>query len=172
MDVPDLKSKFLSQYHKNNKRKISDSLFASFESIAKYGRRFPNIANFMLQNYPAKQILEKGFGIVHSPKFSNSLLKQLEKRNAHFINIDELPKQSDTKSVILLQDTFNASYDAQVILACYDVLDALGYTVLIAPLLNNGKAHHVKGYRNSFKKIATKQITQLKKVGKYWTTAN
>ena len=169
VDVPELKSKFLDRYHSHNnkkhKRKISDTLFASFEASAKIGRALPSVANVLLQNSLTKNILEKGFGIIHSPKFSKSLTTLLKERQASFIEMDNLPTQSEN-TVIMLPDSFNASYDSQIIIACYDVLKALGYKVLVAPILENGKALHVKGYRKKFKQIAEKHIAQMEQLSK------
>ncbi len=174
VDVPELKSKFLAHYHSHehnaqhnnkHKRKISDSLFASFEATAKIGRTLPSVANAVLQNTLTKQVLEKGFGIINSPKFSRSLTALLKERQASFIQMDSLPEQSEN-TVILLPDSFNASYDSQIIIACYDVLNALGYKVLVAPILENGKVLHVKGYRKKFKQIAEKHTAQMKLLDK------
>ncbi len=165
VDVPELKSKFLKHYHNKHKRKISDTLFASFESTAEIGRAIPSVTNAVMQNPLSKQLLKKGFGIINPPKFSKSLTTILKERQASFIKLDKLPKQSE-RTVILLPDSFNASYDSQIIIACYDVLKALGYSVLVAPILENGKALHVKGYRKKFKQIAEKHIAQMEKLGK------
>jgi Fe-S oxidoreductase len=169
VDVPELKSKFLEHYHNKHKRKVSDTLFASFETSAKLGRALPSVANVALQNPITKNILEKGFGIINSPKFSKSLKSQLKQRQASFIEMGNLPTQSENENkntVILLPDSFNASYDSQIIIACYDVLKALGYNVLVAPILENGKALHVKGFREKFKQTAEKHIAQMELLGK------
>ena len=165
VDVPELKSKFLAHYHNKHKRNISDTLFASFESVAKMGRAMPRATNIALHNPIAKQVLEKGFGIINPPKFSTSLSALLKNRQAKLIEFNSLPKQRDN-TVILLPDSFNASYDSQIIIACYDVLKALGYEVWVAPVLENGKALHVKGYREKFKQIAEKHIAKMELLGK------
>jgi Fe-S oxidoreductase len=129
------------------------------------GRTLPSVANVMLQNPLTKQILEKGFGIINTPKFSKSLKALLKERQAGFIEIGNLPTQIEN-TVILLPDSFNASYDSQIIIACYDVFKALGYNVLVAPILENGKALHVKGYRKEFKQVAENHIAQMEQLGK------
>jgi len=58
------------------------------------------------------------------------------------------------KSVILIQDTFTTHYDAEVVLAHYDLLVGLGYTVYVAPYRANGKPLHVKGFLDRFESLA------------------
>ena len=165
VDVPQLKSQFLAHYHATHKRKVSDGFFAMFEPIAKVGRKMPSVANVALNNFITKVVLDKAFGVVRAPPFSTSLVSLLKKQQATFIDLNSLPKESDT-SIILIPDTFNASYDSQIIIACCDVLKALGYNILVAPILENGKALHVKGYRKAFENIAEKQLAQMTLLGK------
>jgi Fe-S oxidoreductase len=104
------------------------------------------------------------FGIVSTPRFSESLQKGLANRNAILLNIDKLPAREslNPNQVMLLPDSFNASYSAGVLLAAFDILQKLGYEVLVAPLLRNGKALQVKGFRDRFKHQASRQVEQMK----------
>jgi Fe-S oxidoreductase len=82
------------------------------------------------------------------------------------LDINNLPgnESLNQSQVILLADSFNASYSAEVLLAAYDILQKLGYEVLVAPLPGNGKAQHVKGFRDRFKRQAAHQVNQLKRL--------
>jgi Fe-S oxidoreductase len=66
--------------------------------------------------------------------------------------------------LILLPDSFNTGYSAEVLLAAYDILRKLGYEVLVAPLLPSAKALHVRGFREKFKRQASEQVEQLKRL--------
>ncbi len=160
VDIPELKSRFLESYHQKQKRKISDYFFSQIESLARIGRSYPFLMNIMVQNPISITFLKKAFGVINPPRYSPSITKALINRNATFIGEKHL-ECNNKKSVILLLDSINASYNSSVILACYDVLIALGFNVLISPVLENGKAQHVKGYRDEFKKVAEKSIAQL-----------
>lgn len=159
IDVPEMKSKFLERYYNNKKRPYSDSLFATFESLTAIGRNAPWLVNALLNT----KIANKLFGLTSLPKFSDSLKKGLKQRGATFIDTNN-PPQSLEKTVILLADSFNASFDSQILLAGYDVMSAFGYKVLVAPVIDNGKALHVKGYRKKFKKVAIMHISQMEKL--------
>jgi len=106
------------------------------------------------------------FGIVSTPRFSESLRKELAHRNAILLDLDKLPGKESVgaNQVILLPDSFNASYSAEVLLAAFDILQKFGYEVLVAPLLRNGKALQVKGFRDRFKRQASQQVEQMKRL--------
>jgi Fe-S oxidoreductase len=73
---------------------------------------------------------------------------------------------SAENQVILLPDSFNASYSAEVLLAAHDLLGKFGYKVLFAPVLGNGKALHVKGFRDEFKRQALSHVEATKRLAK------
>jgi Fe-S oxidoreductase len=126
----------------------------------------PALANILIQNPLSKSLLRSLFGIVSTPRFSESLRKGLAHRNAILLDIDKLPAREslNANQVILLPDSFNASYSAEVLLAAFDILRKLGYEVLVAPLLRNGKALQVKGFRDRFKRQASQQVEQMKRL--------
>ena len=166
VDIPELKSSFLQHYHQKNGRKLRDHIFAGLESVVAIATKAPNLANLVIQNPVSRSLLRNLFGIVSTPRFSESLRSGLTERNAVFLDINKLPgKQScSKKQVVLLLDSFSASYSAEVLLAAFDILQKLGYEVLVAPQLANGKALHVKGFRDRFKRQAALQVKQLKQL--------
>jgi len=161
VDVPEMKSHFLEKYYQNRKRSNSDLLFVRFEILASLGRIAPWLANALAST----KIIDKLFGLVSLPKFDESLTAGLKQRSATFIDLNALPSFQE-KAVILLPDSFNASFDSKVILASFDVITSLGYKVFIAPILKNGKALHVKGYRQEFKKVAENHVAQMEKLSR------
>jgi FAD/FMN-containing dehydrogenase/Fe-S oxidoreductase len=164
VDIPDLKSSFLQHYHQTHKRKFRDSIFAAHETAEAIATRVPSLANMLIQNPLSKMLLRSLFGIVSMPRFSSSLRKGLAQRKAILLDINNLPgnESLNQTQVILLADSFNASYSTEVLLAAYDILQKLGYEVLVAPLPGNGKAQHVKGFRDRFKRRAIDQVKHLK----------
>ena len=166
VDIPDLKSSFLQYYARKHGHKLRDRVFARFESLAILGRRVPRIANLLTQNPVAKVLLEWVIGIVSPPRFSASLQKALQQRNAVILKLDSLPTRESCaeNAVILIPDSFNASYSAEVLLSAHDLLTKFGYQVLFAPILNNGKALHVKGFRDEFKHQAQAHVGAIKQL--------
>ena len=170
VDIPDLKSSFLQHYYQGHKRPARDWLFAKLELLLGFANGYPALANLILGNSLSRLVLREVFGIVALPEFSASLIKGLKIRKARCLELDNLPhREADNENkVILLPDSFNASFDSQLLLAGYDLLTKFGYQVMVAPVLHNGKALHVKGFRNEFRRRAEAhldQINQLAAIG-------
>ncbi len=154
VDIPELKSRFLQQYHQRHLRPLRDYLFAHLEKLAAIGRKRPTLTNTVLQNGLTKVLLQKFAGLTALPAFSPPLKASLQTHPVTWIDparpLPALPR----KAVILLPDSFNASFDSPVLLAACEVITALGYHVAVAPVLTNGKAQHVKGFRSRFRATA------------------
>ena len=166
VDIPDLKSSFLQHYARKHGHKLRDRIFARLERLANLGRRAPALTNLLTQNPVSIAILHRVIGIILPPRFSNSLLKGIEQRNARILELESLPaREACTENqVILLPDGFNASFSAEVLLAAHDLLTKLGYEVLFAPILDNGKALQVKGFRDEFRQQAAVHVAAMKRL--------
>lgn len=140
-------------------------LFARFEQLAVVGRAVPKLVNGLLHNPLSKGVLQNVFGLVESPRFSPSLKKMLQQSKAEFIDLDNLPDATE-RTLILIPDTFTASYESKLVLAAYELLTKLECRVLIAPVIDNGKALHVKGFRDQFKQVARLHVSMLESLGK------
>jgi Fe-S oxidoreductase len=70
--------------------------------------------------------------------------------------LTRLPAATKQNSVLLLQDAFTSFYEPNVVLACYDLLSELGFSVYVLPFVENGKGLHVKGFLDRFRKVAEK----------------
>lgn len=109
--------------------------------------------------------MAKYIGIVDTPKLSElKLSRELARRHAPVYDparISRLPLELKQSSVLLLQDVFTTFYEPNVVLACYDLLTRLGYTVYVLPFRENGKGLHVKGFLGNFKRVAQKSALFL-----------
>ena len=166
VDIPDLKSSFLQHYHQQHRRKLRDTIFANLEAAGSLATMAPQLANILIQNPLSKMILKTVFGIVLTPRYSESLQKGLAQRNTAFLELNNLPGNPPTSDnqVILIADSFNANYSAEVLLSAYDILQKFGCEVMVAPIMRNGKALHVKGFRDQFKRLAREQVEQFERL--------
>jgi FAD/FMN-containing dehydrogenase/Fe-S oxidoreductase len=166
VDIPDLKSSFLQRYYKTHKRPVRDRLFVRLESLQEIANKFPFLANLFLGNSLSRLVLRNIFGIVALPEFSASLMKGFKIRQARCLELDNLPlpEHCSEHQVILLPDSFNASFDSELLLNAYDLLTKFGFQVLVAPVLSNGKALHVKGFRNEFRHQADAHVEQINRL--------
>jgi len=166
VDIPDLKSSFLQYYAGKHGRKFRDRLFARLERLASLGRRGPTLVNLLTQNPVSLALLRRIVGIDSPPRFSSSLQKGIAQRNARMLELDSLPSREacTENQVILLPDSFNASFSVEVLLSAHDLLTKLGYEVLFAPILDNGKALQVKGFRDEFKRQAAVHVAAMQRL--------
>jgi FAD/FMN-containing dehydrogenase/Fe-S oxidoreductase len=158
VDIPEMKAQFLERYHERYERPNRDKLVTMLEKMAPITATWPRISNMMQETGLVKSIIKKGFGLIDLPKVSvNTLAKGLKERSAPRFDLDRMTGLSEAekaKSLILVQDTFTTHYDADVVLAHYDLLSKLGFTVYVAPYRPNGKPLHVKGYLKEFDQLA------------------
>jgi FAD/FMN-containing dehydrogenase/Fe-S oxidoreductase len=168
VDVPDLKSRFLFYYHQRYLRKWRDYLLINLEKLAPWQARFSKINNMLLKMRWMKWIIKKVFALVDAPLVSAiSLKKSLAKRKApafDFKALHQLSNAQKEKSIIILQDVFTSFYETRIVLAFYDLLNLLGYTVYIAPFFENGKALQVKGFLTQFERLVRKNQNYLKEL--------
>lgn len=141
VNIPDMKSRFLSFYHRRNGRPLKDYLIAYMEPIAAFGAKIPFAANLVL---PLLQL----FGLRDLPRFSTPTLA------SHLKPKHQPPATFVSDSVILVQDAFTSFFDAPTVIAIIEALERMGKKVYVAPFKPNGKPMHVKGFLDCFTKVA------------------
>jgi len=157
VDVPDFKSKFLSQYHRRYRRKWRDYFIANTENLAKLQSKFPRLFNWLTQNKLSRTLFKIVFHLVDLPQVDCASPPK-------FV----LPPSSADKllpnAIILLQDAFTSFYEKNVLIASQQFFASLGFSVYVAPFFSNGKPQHVKGFLNHFARIAQKNMDYLRQL--------
>lgn len=168
VDVPELKSEFLHLYHKRYPRPIKDLFAAALETIVVWMAWVPRLVNMILNWRWVQSFMEHVVGIVDAPRMAKLGLKAgLLTRQAPTFDLkrlEGLAEEERGRSVVLVQDAFHGFYDTHVTLATYDLLTKLGFTVYVAPYRPSGKALHVKGFLEAFRKTALSNIEFFRKV--------
>ncbi len=158
VDIPEMKAQFLHEYHQRYARPKRDYLVARLEKLAPLTQKMAGLTNFAQKLPPVKAVMRHGVGLIDLPDVSTaSVAKGLKARQAPAFDLSVMTGLSAAqkeKSVILVQDTFTTHYDSDVVLAHYDLLSKLGYTVYVAPYRPNGKPLHVKGFLDEFDELA------------------
>lgn len=173
VDVPELKSKFLEEYHSRHSRPLRDRSFAHLESFSDIISKKPTLANMVMRN-PIAKFVTKRLGIIDPPPASTpSIHKRLKKYEARLWSPQELsaaiqngditapPDTHKTLSPVILIDGFNVAYDAQALHDIYRGLCRLGFFPFMVYAGASGKALHVKGFRKSFKIAANKHSQNI-----------
>jgi FAD/FMN-containing dehydrogenase/Fe-S oxidoreductase len=165
VDIPELKATFLALYYRRYFRPIRDYFMASIERLASIQAIFPRLLNMLVGAKGMQWFFKKMLNVVDIPLVSSISIKhELQKRCAPIFSLSTLQNLTITekeRSVIIIQDAFTRFYNSELLLATYDVFTQLGLKVYIAPFFINGKPYHVKGFLNTFRRIAQRNINYL-----------
>jgi (R)-2-hydroxyglutarate dehydrogenase len=158
VDIPELRAEFLSQYHSRYRRPLKDYFIASLERVLVVMGKWPRFFNWFFEQSWFKRALESWIGIVDSPALSEErLARALEARGAQKFDLKQLralDAADRKKTVLVAQDAFTTFYESNVALAVFDVLTRLGLNVVFLPYRENGKALHIKGFMQRFRRVA------------------
>jgi len=133
VDMAKMKAEVLFQYQEKNGASIRSHLFASMDNLLHYASLFPWI-------YRAVQKLgiNSWFGIAKQrslPSLSNNRFSKIE-----------IQQPTLEKSVVLFNDTYCEFHTPNIGLSAVQVLNALGYHVIIPPYLCCGRPAFSKGF--------------------------
>lgn len=159
VNIPKMKSRFLERYHQHYFRPLRDYAIASSEYMAKWQQRFPRFMRFLLN----KHIIKKCFGLTDMPAIPNKNLKKLCKvNNIQISTLSDVKQIKDTsKSVVIIQDWLTSTYQPQLVINYFRLLNKLGFKPYLLENLTNGKPLHAKGFMKAFNKCANKTLATL-----------
>jgi FAD/FMN-containing dehydrogenase/Fe-S oxidoreductase len=170
VDISEIKSRFIELYHTRYLRPLRDHLVGNIETMAKYQSAFPRFFNFFFNQKLTQSLVKYSIGMVDLPalseldSFQKSNIKSLTLSNpAKFIHSPNIKN-----TVIILQDTFTSFYDVKVLVSTIDLIQLLGFNVIVFPFFPNGKPFHIQGFLKRFKKTVERnhhQLTQLAATG-------
>ncbi|MFK0207005.1 FAD-binding and (Fe-S)-binding domain-containing protein [Agrobacterium sp. NPDC090283] len=164
VSVPAFRSKFLNLYYGRYLRPLKDPLVASIETMLPLMARFRPIYNLAVGSSFGRATMRLA-GLTALPGLARLPLPRLAARMgvdvAQADRIDALPLNQRERLVIFVADAFTAYFDPSVGVAAIEVARLLGFTPLLSPPLTNGKALHVHGYLDRFKRAASKTAGEL-----------
>ena len=165
VDIPSLKAKFLQRYYTRYLRSPRDFLIGQIELLTQWQGKFPQLTNLVMQNPLTLKLLRNILGIVDPPRISSlTMTATLNQRTLAPSNLEQLAQADPNNSVILLPDLFTSYYEAELVLATYDLFTKLGLQVYLLPPLISGKPLHVLGFLEEFAMVARGNINYLQKV--------
>ncbi|MGK7915944.1 MAG: FAD-binding and (Fe-S)-binding domain-containing protein, partial [Prochloraceae cyanobacterium] len=163
VDIPSLKAKFLQRYYTRYLRSPRDLIIGHIELLTQWQGKLPQLTNLMMQHPITLKLLRYSLGVVNPPRMSSFALAATLKQRT-LLNLQELAQVDPSNSVILLPDLFTNYYEAELVLATYDLFTKLGLQVYLLPPLISGKPFHVLGFLKEFAMIAERNISYLQKV--------
>ncbi len=147
VDIPSMRAEFLQSYHRIRARTIRDRTLPCLELALALGRRMPSLANAIMRRALVKTGAERLLGFTDLPHF----------KPAPRTVRSHLPR----RTVRIIEDSYTSSFDGGVVGAAERLLTRLGYRIERLSPTPNGKALHVNGMLERFRKIADKAQSRL-----------
>ncbi len=156
VDIPEMKSQFLEQWHKNHPGPASDYFIRNFDLLIEWGSKFPALSNWLMHNKISAHLIQRFSRLTRLPLFSNMPLNNVSRFNKNAIT-----KSLTDNTVIVLCDNYLKYFDRPVLQSSCNLLTKLGYQVYLSQPIANGKLLHVKGYRELFKQQAQQALFEI-----------
>jgi FAD/FMN-containing dehydrogenase/Fe-S oxidoreductase len=163
VDVAKLKAEFMQHYYDANGIPFRSKLIANFSATAKLGALAPGIYNFLVRNSFTGTLIKKisGFAIKRSlPAMYKLTLKKWYKKNRK-AKTESQEQKTTNKKVYLFCDEFTNYTDTEIGIKAFQLLEKLGYEVIIPEHIESGRTWLSKGLIRKAKEIANKNISLL-----------
>lgn len=167
VNVPDFRARFLELYYTRYMRPVKDYVVASLEFMLPSLARFPVPYNWAVSNPVMKKLMARWVGMIDSPTLSRLTLKEgMDQRAIPLASEAELARLDPdecSRTLVIVQDAFTSYFESQLVLDVLDLLEKLGFSVLVAPFAANGKPLHVHGFMKRFAQVAQDNTEMLRK---------
>jgi len=157
VDVAALKAEFLYQYQETNGYSFRSKLFANNVKYNKLGSITPTLTNVLLNTSLAKSVM----GVAQKrtvPKLaSKTFSKWFYKKHVSPIAVEK-----SSKTVYLFNDEFTNYYDVEIGKDAVQVLEKLGYSVVVLDHKESGRSFISKGFLKEAKEVCNKNVVLFK----------
>lgn len=160
VDVAKLKMEFLQHYQEKNGVPMRSWLIGNYSKMSNIASYVPWAYNLVLGNAPLRKIANRVIGFHPErtmPLLSSNTLKQWYKKS-------EKTASKLAKKVYLFCDEFTNFNDVEIGKKALDLLQKLGYEVIIPNHVDSGRAYLSKGLLKDAQKLANQNVTLLKDV--------
>lgn len=160
VDVAKLKMEFLQHYQEKNGVPMRSWLIGNYSKMSNIASYVPWAYNLVLGNAPLRKIANRVIGFHPErtmPLLSSNTLKQWYRKS-------EKTTAKSTKKVYLFCDEFTNFNDVEIGKKALDLLNKLGYEVIIPNHVDSGRAYLSKGLLKDAKKLANQNVALLKDV--------
>ena len=159
VDVAKMKAEFLQHYHDANGIPFRTRVIANFSKSQALGTIVPGIYNALVTNNFTSKLIKKIIGFAPDrslPKVGKTTLRSWKKKH---------DKKRDTTSigrkVYLFCDEFTNYNDVEIGITAIQLLEKLGYEVVIPAHLESGRTYLSKGLVRDAKVLANKNVAML-----------
>lgn len=159
VDVAKLKAEFLQHYYDANGVPMRAKLIAGFNSSSAAGAVWPGLYNFVMTNSVVSKWVKQSAGFAVKRSMPTLYKTTLRKWYSQWKNKNE--QSAKSRKVYLFCDEFTNYNDTLIGIKAIQLLDKLGYEVIIPEHTESGRASLSKGLLRQAKKIANKNIRSL-----------
>ncbi|MFA4912091.1 MAG: FAD-binding and (Fe-S)-binding domain-containing protein [Burkholderiaceae bacterium] len=171
VNVPEFRSRFLELYHGRYLRPMKDYLIGSLEFTIPTLARAPGLYNGVMRRSLVRSLLARHAGMVDSPEIATEdFASALERHNvlpATRYTLAALSEAERSRVVVLVQDAFTRYFETRLAMDWIALATRLGYRVMLAPFLPNGKPLQVQGFLGAFEKAARRNAAHLSALAQY-----
>ncbi|AFK02768.1 FAD linked oxidase domain protein [Emticicia oligotrophica DSM 17448] len=160
VDVAKLKMEFLQHYQEQNGVPLRSWLIGNYSKMSNLASYVPWAYNLIFDNAPLRKIANSVVGFHPErtmPLLSKHTLKQWYRKSEQNI----APK---AKKVYLFCDEFTNYNDVEIGKKALDLLNKLGYEVIIPNHVDSGRAYLSKGMLKEAQKLANQNVSLLKNI--------
>lgn len=162
VDMARLKAEWAQHYQDAHGVKLRSRLVANFSKSMRLASLWPSAYNWVLRQAPLALAIKK-FARFH-PKRSMPELSPVTLAKWHKKNANKVAPAFPNGRVYLFCDEFTNYNDADVGAAATELLNRLGYEVVIPQHVDSGRAHFSKGLVREAKQFAVRNVELLKDV--------
>jgi FAD/FMN-containing dehydrogenase/Fe-S oxidoreductase len=159
VDVAKLKAEFMQHYYDANGVPLRSKMIANYTASSKLGAIAPGIYNFMMTSGAVSKLVKKmsGFAVKRSMPtlYKTTLEKWNKKREKSKV------KSEKDRAVYLFCDEFTNYNDTEIGIKAIQLLEKLGYEVIIPDHIESGRTWLSKGLIRKAKEIINKNISLL-----------
>ncbi len=159
VDVAKLKAEFLQHYYDANGVPFRAKLIAGFSASAKLGAIAPALYNFAVTNAVIGKLIKKfsGFAVDRSmPTMYKTTLQSWYNKHTR-----SAKGNKSARRVYLFNDEFTNYNDTEIGIKAIQLLEKLGYEVVIPKHIESGRTWLSKGLLRKAKEIVNKNIALL-----------
>ena len=160
VDMAKIKFEFLTQYYDHHPIPLRTRLFAYMPDLSRiFSGSFSKIINWINSLKITRFILDSSLRITKHrklPEFVSESFTEWYKKNRGKDNTDK-----DSPKVVLFPDTFNNYHEPQVLRSALEVLESLGFNVLLPKPCCCGRAAISKGLFKKAKAAAQNTVKVL-----------
>ncbi|MDZ7809934.1 MAG: (Fe-S)-binding protein [Arhodomonas sp.] len=163
VDIPAMRARFLDAYHRRHRRPARDYLLAGMEHLLPALARLPRMANALIHARPGA-----GPGPAHGAArlpplpSAHRWRAQADWPARHATALGLL--RADPRAVAVVPDAFTRYLEPTVLDAALQAIQGTGHRPVVLPYQPSGKAQHVHGFMNAFRRSATRLGRHLAEV--------